>query len=129
VQLPIAAAQLAQLGQQRPPVQPGYPNLQMAGLRTGMYGQPGLPGGRQAAPLMPNSTAALVQQHLATLREGEAPKIAVPDGYEWVQCGTRDGSPGVAWYALPRASAAAYRAQVRSVGDVAGCLQQQLQLA
>jgi hypothetical protein len=77
-----------------------------------MYGQPGgMPGVRPAAGLMPGSSAALAAQHLATLAPGEAPKIAAPDGFEWVQCGARDGS-GMSWYALPRASAAAYRAQV-----------------
>ncbi|KAF6259275.1 hypothetical protein COO60DRAFT_1023184 [Scenedesmus sp. NREL 46B-D3] len=108
----ISAVQLAQLGQQRPPGQAAYPSLQMAGPRPSLYAQPGMAGVRPAAALVPNSAAALLQQHLAGLAPGEAPKIAAPDGYEWVQCASRDGPGAVSWYALPRVSAAVYRGQV-----------------
>jgi hypothetical protein len=107
-QMPITAAQL---GQQRPQGPAAYA-LQAAGIRPGMYGQQGMPGVRPAGSVVPNSISHEVQVHLASLKPGEAPKVAAPDGYEWVLCASRQGT-GPAWYALPRAAAAAHNAQVR----------------
>jgi hypothetical protein len=114
-QMPNTAVQLGMVGQQRPQGPAAvFAAMQGSGIRPGMYGQPGMPGGRPAGAVVPGSAAHLAQQHVASLKPGEAPRIAAPDGYEWVLCASKEGT-GQAWYALPRASAAAYNAQVRSV--------------
>jgi hypothetical protein len=113
----LTAAQLVQLQQQRPQGPAAFAALQAAPMRpVGMYGQQGMPGVRPGAPALQGSIAREVSQHLALLKPGEAPRVAAPEGYEWVLCASREGTGAASWYALPRAAAAAHNAQVR--GDL-----------